>query len=164
MPLTVRSAQERDLIAILEIYNQGITDRIATLEADTKTIEYMRQWFTKRPARYQVLVAELQSEEIAGWASLNPYSPRLAYAGVADLSIYIRRDLRGQGIGSLLLPHLEEVARINQFHKIVLMTFPFNLSGQGFYRKMGYRSVGVFKNQGELDGHFVDVMAMEKLL
>jgi L-amino acid N-acyltransferase YncA len=36
--------------------------------------------------------------------------------------------------------------------------------GQGLYRKSGYREVGVFRNQGRLDGTFVDVMAMEKLL
>jgi len=29
---------------------------------------------------------------------------------------------------------------------------------------MGYRQVGIFKNQGILDGRFIDVMAMEKLL
>jgi len=41
--------------------------------------------------------------------------------------------------------------------------FPFNNLGQGLYRKNGYREVGVFKNQGKLDGHFVDAMIMEKV-
>lgn len=50
------------------------------------------------------------------------------------------------------------------FYKIVLFTFAFNELGQGLYRKKGYREVGVFQNQGMLDGKFVDVMAMEKLL
>lgn len=29
---------------------------------------------------------------------------------------------------------------------------------------MGFREVGIFQNQGVLDGKFVDVMAMEKIL
>jgi L-amino acid N-acyltransferase YncA len=29
---------------------------------------------------------------------------------------------------------------------------------------MGFREVGVFEKQGKLDGQFVDVMVMEKLL
>lgn len=160
----IRPAQEGDLASILEIYNQGIQDRVATLEEDTKDMEYMKQWFTNHSTRYSVLVAEINPGEIGGWASLNPYSHRCAYSGVADLSVYIRREFRGMGLGSLLLSDLERVAKINAFHKIVLMTFPFNLSGQRLYSKMGYRCVGIFKNQGKLDGRFVDVMAMEKLL
>ncbi len=160
----MRLAQKKDLPSILDIYNQGIQDHIATLEEDVKSLEYMRQWFEDRAVRHAVVVAELPSAQIAGWASLNPFSQRLAYAGVADLSIYIRRDLRGHGIGSVLLTHLEDIARNYNFHKIVLMTFPFNQQGQGLYRKLGYRCVGIFKNQGKLDGRFIDVMAMEKLL
>ena len=58
----------------------------------------------------------------------------------------------------------KSIAEENDFNKIVLFTFPFNQVGQGLYKKRGYREVGVFKNQGILDGEFVDVMAMEKLL
>ena len=160
----IRHAQIRDLPSILEIYNQGILDRIATLEEEPKDLEYMKGWFEGRSSRYAVLVLEIDPGEIGGWASLNPYSHRCAYSGVADLSIYIRRDLRGKGFGSALLSELERVARTNSFHKIVLMTFPFNPAGQGLYLKMNYRCVGIFQNQGKLDGKFVDVMAMEKLL
>jgi L-amino acid N-acyltransferase YncA len=97
-------------------------------------------------------------------ASLNPYSHRCAYNGVADLSVYIAREHRGKGIGTKLLWEIERIAIQNQFHKIVLFTFPFNEMGQRLYQKLGYEKVGIFRNQGKLDGKFVDVMAMEKLL
>jgi L-amino acid N-acyltransferase YncA len=158
-----RQASINDLESILNIYNQGIEDRIATLEEDQKDIEYMTQWFNSHNRRFAVIVIE-NNEEIVGWASLNPYSNRCAYAGVADLSIYIRRDYRGKGVGSQLLKEIEYTATLNQFNKIVLFTFPFNSLGQGLYRKNDYREVGVFKNQGKLDGRFVDVMIMEKIL
>jgi L-amino acid N-acyltransferase YncA len=160
---STRVASINDLESILYIYNQGIQDRIATLEEDQKDIGYMTEWFNNHKARFAVIVIE-QNDEIVGWASLNSYSNRSAYAGVADLSIYIKRDYRGRGVGSLLLKELECFAILNQFHKIVLFTFAFNSLGQGLYRKNGYREVGVFKNQGKLDGVFVDVMIMEKLL
>ncbi|WML38169.1 arsinothricin resistance N-acetyltransferase ArsN1 [Neobacillus sp. OS1-2] len=159
----IRKASESDTMAILEIYNQGIEDRIATLEEETKDYSYMKEWFERHQGRYNILVAE-QDGIIAGWASLNPYSNRCAYDGVADLSIYISRNHRGKGLGKQLLAEIESLASANGFHKIVLFTFPFNRLGQGLYRKMGYREVGVFRNQGKLDGEFVDVMAMEKLL
>jgi L-amino acid N-acyltransferase YncA len=159
----IRKATEQDLLRITEIYNQGIEDRIATLEEQVKSLEEMSQWFQERSNRFSVLVIT-DGQDIQGWASLNPYSHRCAYAGVADISVYIDRDWRGKGLGSKLLQALEETAKENGFHKLVLFTFPFNQLGQGLYRKAGFREVGVFQNQGKLDGKFVDVIAMEKLL
>ncbi|MHA2853519.1 arsinothricin resistance N-acetyltransferase ArsN1 family A [Paenibacillus lautus] len=160
---SIRLAVTGDVDRILHIYNQGIEDRIATLEADPKDITYMTNWFQQHQDRYAVIVAE-NDNKVIGWASLNPYSQRCAYDGVADLSIYIDRAFRGKGIGSMLLQHLESIAKEHGFYKIVLFTFPFNQNGQGLYHKHGYRDVGVFKNQGILDGKFVDVKIMEKLL
>ncbi|MBT2603674.1 N-acetyltransferase [Bacillus sp. ISL-53] len=161
--MVILEAMETDIDSIKEIYNQGIEDRIATLETELKDQAYMEEWFAKHIGRFKVIVAE-QEGEIVGWASLNQYNSRDAYKGVADLSVYISRDHRGKGIGGLLLQSIEKLAKENDFNKIVLFTFPFNQMGQGLYKKRGYREVGVFKNQGNLDGEFVDVMAMEKLL
>lgn len=161
--ITTRKASAEDLGAIREIYNQGIEDRVATLEADSKTEAEMQSWFAQHGRRYTVLVA-LAETGVVGWASLNRYTLRCAHAGVADLSVYVRRDWRGRNVGSLLLSRLEDIARDHDFHKIVLFTFSFNQQGQRLYRKMGYREVGTLRNQGKLDGTFVDVMLMEKLL
>jgi phosphinothricin acetyltransferase len=161
--ITIRTAQSEDVASILRIYNQGIEDRIATLESEPKDLEYMKAWWQDHQARYKVLVAETDGQ-VVGWASLNPYSHRCAYSGVADLSIYVERSYRGKGIGRSLLQALETEARAQQFTKIVLFTFPFNTLGQGLYRKMGYREVGIYEKHGRLDGRFVDIMAMEKVL
>jgi len=162
--MQVRGATDADLSAIRRIYNEGIEDRIATLDEDPKTPDDIAAWWDAHKGRYAVLVAEEAGGDIVGWASLNPYSHRCAYAGVADLSVYVSRAARGTGVGSLLLRALEEAAAANEFHKIVLFTFAFNAGGQGLYRKFGYREVGTFRDMGLLDGRLVDVMAMEKIL
>ncbi|MFB6469061.1 arsinothricin resistance N-acetyltransferase ArsN1 family A [Cytobacillus sp. Hz8] len=161
--INIRNATKNDLKQILDIYNEGIEDKIATLEENLKDLNYMQNWFEiNHNQRYAVIVAE-DDHEVVGWASLNRYSNRCAYDGVAELSIYIKRSFRGRGIGSFLLREIEHIAMKNQFNKMILFTFPFNELGQGLYRKRGYREVGIFKNQGKLDDHFVDVMIMEKL-
>lgn len=84
--LTVRQATPEDIQSILRIYNQGIEDRVATLETETKDSSYMESWFNDHQGRFSVWVAKREGE-VMGWASLNPYSHRCAYNGVADLSV-----------------------------------------------------------------------------
>jgi L-amino acid N-acyltransferase YncA/protein-tyrosine-phosphatase len=161
--LRIRESHSNDLAAIREIYNQGIEDRIATLDEVAQTEDTIREWYRAHGDRYSVLVAE-RDNRVVGWASLNPYSHRCAYRGVADLSVYVERRARGSGVGSALLQSLERYAKRNEFHKIVLFALAKNEAGQRLYLKMGYRKVGTFAEQGRLDGRFIDVVAMEKIL
>lgn len=161
--LTTRIATEMDIDAIRTIFNQGVEDGIATLETDEKDMAYMTNWFEQHDGRFKVLVAE-EEDEVVGWASLNRYSERRAFDGVAVLSIYIRRDYRGRGTGKKLLNDLEELARELQFNKIILFTLSFNVAGVGLYKKRGYREVGVLKDHGQMNGMYVDLLLMEKML
>ena len=158
-----RRATLADLPAITEIYNQGIEDGVATLEYPTKSEAEMRDWFAAHDDRYAVLVAS-ENDSTIGWASLNRYSHRCAYDGVADLSVYVRRDRRGQGVGMALLQSLERAARSAGFHKLVLFALTDNAAGKRLYERCGFREVGVFCEQGKLRGQFVDVLIMEKVL
>ena len=161
--ITVRPASPADAAAIGTIYNQGIEDRVATLETELRTPEERRQWLQSRSARHPVIVAEAGGE-VVGWGSLNPFNPRKAYDYVADFSIYIERRWRGKGVGSRLLARLIELARDLRYHKLVLSAFPTNAVGMALYEKFGFRTVGIYKEQGKLDGQWVDTIIMEKLL
>jgi L-amino acid N-acyltransferase YncA len=163
MTVAIRQATAADVEQIRVIYNEGIEDRIATLDLEPKSAGEMAAWWSAHDGRYEVVVAE-REDEIVGWAALNPYSHRCAYDAVADLSVYVARAVRGTGVGGALLRDIERRAREQSFHKIVLFTLPFNSLGQALYGRRGYREVGTFKEQGMIDGRLVDVMAMEKLL
>ena len=160
----IRIASLSDIEQITEIYNQGIQDRIATLEANTKSVETMIEWLTSRNPRHKVLVIEDEKNVIKGWASLNVFNARECYQGVADLSIYIRRNERGKGLGKQLLLALIEVAKQMGFYKMVLTTLVVNSTGHSLYYSVGFRKIGTYIKQGMLDGKWVDVHVMEKFL
>ncbi len=162
-PPTVRPATEADAAAIARIYNQGIADRIATLETEERTAEERRAWLAARGPRHPVLVGE-RDGQVVGWGSLNPFSPRPAYRFVADFSVYVERSARGSGVGRVLLAALIAEARWLGYHKLVLAAFPFNAAGTALYRRAGFREVGVYREQGILDGRWLDVVVMELLL
>jgi phosphinothricin acetyltransferase len=162
--LAVRRATIGDLEAIRRIYNEGIEDRVATLDREPKSLEEIAQWWSTHDGRYAVFVAIDDEERVVGWASLNQFSQRCAHANIADLSVYVARRYRGKGIGYLLLTALVRQAKIDDFHKIVLHALDGNENGKRLYRKSGFSEVGVFREHGVLDGRFVDVVAMERLL
>jgi L-amino acid N-acyltransferase YncA len=162
--LRVRPATTADAEAICRIYNQGIEDRVATLESELRTPEERRQWLAARGPRHPVIVAETADGTIVGWGSLNVFNPREAYRFVVDFSIYVERGWRGKGVGSVMLRRLIELAREHGYHKLVLSAFPTNDGGMALYTKLGFRIVGVYKEQGQLDGRWVDTIIMEKLL
>jgi L-amino acid N-acyltransferase YncA len=203
----LRLAVEADADAICRIYNQGIEDRLATLETELRTADERRRWLADRSPRHPVIVAETvvagtvvagtaspaqavgglpqavsgsvpsstgsgstgsgsigSVPTITGWGSLNVFNPREAYRFVADFSVYVERGWRGKGVGSRLLERLIELANEHGFHKMVLSAFPTNTSGVALYEKFGFQTVGIYREQGLLDGHWVDTVVMEKLL
>lgn len=159
-----RVACLEDMDKITEIYNQGIEDRIATLEADLKSKEQMSVLFAARSERHKMIVIVDKNDCIKGWASLNVFNVRECYRGVADLSIYICRDGRGKGLGKILLLALMETAKKAGFYKLVLSTLADNYVGHKLYAAVGFRKVGTYNKQGMLDGKWIDVTIMEKML
>jgi L-amino acid N-acyltransferase YncA len=160
--IVVRDAVAGDAVEICRIYNQGIDDRVATLETERRTPAERAEWLAARGARHPVLVAA--DATVLGWASLNRFNPRPAYDHVADLSVYVERAARGRGVGHALLDALVERARRLDYHKLVLAAFPTNKPGIALYQRLGFNEVGVYREQGLLDGRWVDVVIMERLL
>jgi phosphinothricin acetyltransferase len=199
-----RAARAQDAADIARIYNQGIEDRLATLETEPRTPSERAQWLANRSPRHPVIMAERTTEPEAtwnrpptsqaslagpattepeatwnrpptsqaspagpattGWASLNVFNAREAYRFVADISVYVDRGWRGKGVGGVLLARLVELGREHGYHKLVLSAFPFNRAGMALYEKFGFRTVGIYREQGLLDGAWVDTIIMEKLL
>jgi phosphinothricin acetyltransferase len=161
--IRLRDATRADVPSICTIHNQGIEDRLATLDVDPHALDQQMDWFHRHGPRHPVIVAE-SAGALIGWASLNQFSPRPAYRFVADLSVYVDRQWRGKGIGTQLLREIEARARSLNYHKIVLSAFPFNQAGMRLYERFGFRTVGIYHEQGLIDGRWVDTIIMEKLL
>ena len=161
--ITIRLASVGDADAICTIYNQGIVDRIATLETALRTPAERRVWLEARDARHPVIVADAHGT-VVGWASLNTFNPREAYDHVADFSVYVERSCRGRGTGRQLLERLIELARTAGYHKMALAALSHNAAGAALYARAGFDRVGVYREHGQLDGRWVDVTIMEKIL
>lgn len=162
MSISIRHADNADAPAIAGIYNQGIADRGATFETEPRTADDIRARM-QDAARFPILVAE-DAGTVIGWAGLSSYRPRACYAGIGEFSIYLDRASRGRGAGRQLLDALVAAARERGYWKLVSRVFPFNAASRALCRACGFREVGVYEKHGRLDGRWIDVVIVERLI
>jgi len=162
MAFVIRPAGPSDAGAIAAIYNQGIDDRGATFETEPRSADDIRSRLDDAE-RFPLLVAE-EAGSVVGWAGLSSYRSRACYAGIAEFSIYLDRTARGRGVGRQLLNALIDTARQRGYWKLVSRIFPFNTASRALCRACGFREVGVYEKHGCLDGHWLDVIIVERLL
>ena len=158
--MLTRTATIDDAPAIAHIYNQGIEDRIATFETQPRSADDIRKWFD---GQHPVVVAEAQGRVIA-FASTSTYRPRACYAGIAEYSVYVARESRGEGAGHAAMQALISAAEQAGFWKLVSRIFVENAPSRRLMKSLGFREVGIYEKHGQLDGVWRDVVIVELLL
>lgn len=161
--ILLRTATAEDAAAIAEIYNQGIEDRVATYETRRRSAEDQQAWLQAIAGRYPAVVAQIDGE-IIGWAGAGPYRDRECYRGIGEFSMYVHRDWRRRGVGDLLLAGLISEAERLGLWKLLSRIFPFNEASRALCRKHGFREVGVYEKHARLDGRWLDVVIVERLI
>lgn len=158
--LTIRPAVPEDANPITDIYNQGIRDRSATFETQERNPDDIAAWL-KRP--HPLLVAE-HSSKVVGWIGGSEYRPRACYSGVAEFSVYVAKEVRGQGVGDALMEAFLSACEAARFWKVLSRIFPENAASRRLCRRHGFREVGVYEKHAQLDGMWKDVVIVERLL
>lgn len=161
MPLRVRTAQLEDSATIALIYNQGIEDRIATFETHPRSPQEVEAWFD---GVHPIIVVESSPGDVVAFASTSSYRPRSCYAGIAEASIYVRRDARRRGAGRVALTGLLDAAREAGFWKLVSRVFVENAASRALIQSLGFREVGIYEKHAKLDGVWRDVVIVERLI
>ena len=80
--LRTRAGTIADRVAIAEIYNQGIADRIATFEIEPRSAADIAKWFTQQ---HLVMVSETTETGPIAFAASFPYSSRACYSGIGRI-------------------------------------------------------------------------------
>ena len=155
-----RPALLSDAEAIARIYTQGIEDRVATFETHPRTAADIQRWFD---GRYPLVVVE-DAGQVVAFATASLYRPRECYSGVAEFSVYVARESRGQGAGRAALQALIAAAAAVGFWKLLSRIFPENIASRELCRAVGFREVGLYEKHGQLDGLWRDVVIVERLL
>jgi L-amino acid N-acyltransferase YncA len=157
----IRAARAEDADAIARIHNQGIAERVATFQTQMRRgSEIAAEIASGR----LVLVAQ-RDGRVVGWASVGPYDDAHEYySGVGEATLYVDPEARRGGTGGALLSALAEEAGRRGFHKLVGKIFTSNEPSIALVKSCGWREVGVHRRHGRLDGEWIDVLVVERLL
>ena len=146
-----------DWPAVRAIFADGIATRNATFETEPPSWD---DWNAAHLREHRL--AARDGSGLVGWAALTPYSSRAAYAGVAEVSIYVAAGRHGRGIGSALLGELVTRTETAGIWTLQAGIFPENVASLRLHFAHGFHVVGVRERIGRLAGDWRDVALLER--
>jgi phosphinothricin acetyltransferase len=162
--MTVHDATLEDLPGILAIYNEVIANSTAVYSEAPVTLDDRVAWFAdKQRLGYPVLVTR-DAAGVTGFASFGDFRAWPCYRQTAELSVHIRADQRGQGIGRMLVEAIIARAAAAGKHVLVAGIDADNAVSIHLHERLGFVQVGHFKQVGRKFGRWLDLVFMQRVL
>lgn len=162
--LTIRTATEEDVAAVLAIYTPYVLKTPITFEYEVPSLEEFKQRMVETLREYPYLVAEDENHRIVGYAYAHSYKARKAYDWSVEVTVYVAEEAQGLGAGKCLYQALEEILTTQQVINLTACITGQNEGSIQFHEAMGYKYVGVFEKIGYKFDTWYDVIWMQKRL
>ena len=169
-PITLRMVNPNDAPVLAAIYAPYVRETAVSFEYEPPSNEEFAGRIREVLEKYPYLAA-VRGEEILGYAYAHPYGVRKAYSHSVELSVYIRRDCRGLGIGRMLYEAMEILLKAQNITNLYVLVAGVDVEdaylthdSQKFHLAMGYDYVGKLHKAGYKFGHWYDMITMEKLI
>ena len=152
---------KKDLAAIIDIYNHYILNSTATFHSEKLSKKDLEEFLYVSHPKYPSFLIK-DSNEIIGYCFITQYKKRQAYNRSAELSIYLKPEFTGKGIGAVALSYLETAAKKAGIHVLVGTLCGENHASIRLLEKSGYSRCAHLKNIGEKFGKILDVVVYQK--
>ena len=87
-----------------------------------------------------------------------------AYGWGAELSIYLRPDAAGKGLGRRLYRVLIQLLRLQGVHTVYGLVASPNPASEGLHAALGFRVMGVQRKAGYKNGRWIDLLWFERAI
>lgn len=161
----IRHAAEADLPEIQSIYAHHVLTGTGTFEEIPPSVEEMAARFRRGTGRGWVWLVATDATGVLGFAYYSQFRDRSAYRFAVENSIYVREDVRGQGVGKILVAKLIEKAEASGFRQMIAVIGDSENAGSiGVHASLGFRIVGTLHAAGVKFGRWLDVVFMQRSL
>lgn len=156
MDIFVREYQEKDIAAMVEIWNEVVEQGVAFPQEEFLTPESGAEFFAAQT--YNGVAVQKDSGEIVGLYILHPNN--IGRCGhICNASYAVKTQHRGRRIGEKLVLDCIEQGRnhgftVLQFNAVVAS----NVHARHLYERLGFIQLGVIPKGFRMkDGHFEDI-------
>ncbi|MEN6517496.1 MAG: N-acetyltransferase family protein [Methanospirillum sp.] len=151
----------RDLPILQAIYNYYCLHSTATFKDAPITQQEFEKDIDFRSPVYQTFLIR-ENGNLLGYCGIRRYKPLKAYDRMAEVTIYLKPEYTGQGIGRVALRYLEDHAGRSGIRMFLAIITSENFSSVRLFEGMGYAQCAHLKNVGELSGRLLDVLYYQK--
>jgi RimJ/RimL family protein N-acetyltransferase len=163
--IEIRRAVEDDAQGIVAIVQTVAAERVYSAITRPWTVDGERSYLASLSAREAVHVAVSDAGEIVGFQSLDLWASTLeSMSHVGQIGTHLVPAWRRRGVGGALFRATAAFARRSGYRKLVIQVRAANVSGQAFYRLLGFRECGRLTRQVNIDGVEDDEILMELFL
>ena len=163
--MDIRDATEFDMADIQSIYAHHVLHGTGTFEEEPPSVEEMTERFLKVRKSGCVWLVATDATGVLGFGYYAPFRERSAYRFTVEDSIYVREDVRGQGVGKALVVRLIEMATAAGLRQMIAVIGDSdNVGSIGVHSSLGFHMVGTMKSAGVKFGRWLDVVTMQRPL
>ena len=148
--MIIRDATDADIPEIQSIYAHHVLTGTGTFEEEPPSVEEMFARFRRIVDRGWHWLVAADESGVLGFGYYAQFRDRSAYRFSVEDSIYVREDVRGQGVGKALVQALIEIctaAGIRQM--IAVIGDSDNVGSIGVHASLGFRRVGTLREVGD---------------
>jgi len=121
-----------------------------------------RRWWAEHARPWSVFVAD-RAGDVVGWASLSRWSDRPGYRRTGEVSIYVRSDARGRGVGRALIEQLVASGAQAGLHTLLARIADGNAASVRLHTRQGFVLVGVLHEVGYKFDRWIDVQMLQRM-
>lgn len=164
-PVSLHACEPADIPEIAAIYAEAVTHGTASFELEAPDVgEMLARRAALVDAGYPYIVAKIDGA-VAGYAYAGAYRARPAYRGTVENSVYVHPDMKGRGLGRLLLVALiEESERLGFRQMVAVIGNSGNVASRRLHETVGFELTGVLKSVGWKHGRWLDTVLMQRAL
>jgi L-amino acid N-acyltransferase YncA len=163
--MEIRAATEADIPEIQSIYAHHVLHGLGTFEEAPPSVEEMAERFAKVGDHGWSWLVATDATGVLGFAYYTQFRDRSAYRYCVEDSVYVREDVRSQGVGKALVAHLIEDAAANGMRQMIAVIGDSENTGSiGVHASLGFHLVGTLRSVGIKFGQWVDVVSMQRPL
>jgi L-amino acid N-acyltransferase YncA len=163
--MEIRAATEADIPEIQSIYAHHVLHGGGTFEEVPPSVEEMAERFAKITARQWAWLVAVDASGILGYAYYTQFRDRSAYRYCVEDSVYVREDVRGQGVGKALVARLIDDATARGMRQMIAVIGDSENTGSiGVHASLGFHMVGTLRAVGIKFGRWLDAVWMQRAL